>query len=243
MPANLVALTMMVAVSIASDRDGAIGPAAGSKGSGQTAKGLDDQLLRGIGGRPEKAVDDQQPSANRQGPQTPGGAPRVKPVDPFARGEDVGVGPADQVIQAIEKQMLAVQQRLRDMDTSEPTQEIQRRIVLDLDAVIQQMQEQMASRSSRTQQTDAANQQGQQSDKDGGDTGDRRTGGNSDQSSQEKGPLAETDTMRKALDRFWGNLPEKVRRQVQNMNAVEFLPEYQKLIEDYYQRLAEEQGR
>jgi hypothetical protein len=139
--------------------------------------------------------------------------------------------------------MLAVQQRLREMDTSEPTQELQRRIVMDLDAVIQQMQEQMAAQRSGTQQTNASTQQGQQSDKDGGDTGDRRTPGTSDQPSTDEGQLAETDAMRKALDRFWGNLPERVRRQVQNVNAVEFLPEYQKLIEDYYQRLAEEHGR
>jgi hypothetical protein len=243
MPNNLVALTMMVALAISTDRGAAIKPADGSRGADRTAKELDDDLLRGIGGRPEKAVDGQQPSAERQVPQTPGGAPRVKPVDPFAHGEDVGVAPAGQVFQAIEKQMLVVQQRLREMDTSEPTQEMQRRIVMDLDAVIQQMQEQMAAQRTGSQQTDASNQQGKPSDKDGGDTGDRRASGTPDPSSANDGQLAETDAMRKALDRFWGNLPERVRRQVQNMNAVEFLPEYQKLIEDYYQRLAEEQGR
>ncbi len=139
--------------------------------------------------------------------------------------------------------MLEAQQRLREQDTSEATQAIQRQIVLELDTVIRKLQAQSGSESSSGQQASATDREGQQSGKDGGETGDRRSPGNSDQPATNVGRTAETDAMRQALDRFWGNLPERVRRQVQNMNAVEFLPEYEKLIEDYYQRLAEDRGR
>ena len=42
------------------------------------------------------------------------------------------------------------------------------------------------------------------------------------------------------LRRVWGHLPEKAREQMQNSIDEEFLPKYEKLIEQYYQRLAEQ---
>jgi hypothetical protein len=207
------------------------------------AKGLDDQLLRDLDGAEAKTAGEPDPLADRQEPSPSGDGPQVKPVDPFAQGDELQSGPAGEVFRAIEKRMLNVQQRLSEMDTSSATQEIQRRIVVELDAVIQQLQQQMESQNSRSRQTDASSQQGQPTGKDGGETGDRRLPGTSEQTPADSGELAETEAMRQALDRFWGHLPERVRQQVQNLNSVEFLPEYQKLIEDYYRRMAEARGR
>jgi hypothetical protein len=41
----------------------------------------------------------------------------------------------------------------------------------------------------------------------------------------------------------WGNLPERIRREMQAAPSQKFLPAYQKRIEDYYRRLAEEKSK
>jgi hypothetical protein len=204
---------------------------------------LDELLLRGIEEPTAQGPQSPTGQANQQDPPAGGDAPKVKPVAPLSGGEDIQAAPSSAVIQSIEKRMLDVQQRLREEDTSATTQQLQQRIVADLDAVIQQMQQQLANQSSGRHQSDTTQQQSQSSNRDGGDTGDRRSPGTPDQKPGGDGPLAETEAMRQALDRFWGNLPERVRRQVQNMSEVEFLSEYQQLIEDYYRRLAEDRRR
>ena len=42
------------------------------------------------------------------------------------------------------------------------------------------------------------------------------------------------------LRRIWGHLPEKVRDDMQASFSEQFLPKYERLIEEYYKRLAEE---
>jgi hypothetical protein len=42
------------------------------------------------------------------------------------------------------------------------------------------------------------------------------------------------------LKRVWGHLPPRLREQLSSGMAEEFLPKYEKLIEEYYQRLVEE---
>ena len=42
------------------------------------------------------------------------------------------------------------------------------------------------------------------------------------------------------LRSVWGNLPEKTREDLRQTTAEEFLPEYERLIIDYYRRLADE---
>jgi hypothetical protein len=49
--------------------------------------------------------------------------------------------------------------------------------------------------------------------------------------------------MRQTLDQIWGHLPARIRDQMQSGMAEEFLPQYEQLIEQYYQRLAEEGQR
>ena len=46
--------------------------------------------------------------------------------------------------------------------------------------------------------------------------------------------------VRDVVSRAWGNLPDKLRDQMQSTTPEQFLPKYERVIEDYYQRLAEE---
>jgi hypothetical protein len=48
--------------------------------------------------------------------------------------------------------------------------------------------------------------------------------------------------MMETLKQVWGHLPARVREQMQSGMAEEFLPKYERLIEQYYQRLAEERA-
>jgi hypothetical protein len=41
--------------------------------------------------------------------------------------------------------------------------------------------------------------------------------------------------------RIWGNLPDKLRDEMQASISEQFLPKYERLIEEYYKRLAEDQ--
>ena len=48
-------------------------------------------------------------------------------------------------------------------------------------------------------------------------------------------------TRRRALvKQAWGHLPERIREQMPNTASEEFLPKYEEVIEDYFQRMAEE---
>ena len=46
--------------------------------------------------------------------------------------------------------------------------------------------------------------------------------------------------LQQILKQLWGHLPPKLRDQMQSSSIEEFLPKYEKLIEEYYTRLAEE---
>ena len=46
--------------------------------------------------------------------------------------------------------------------------------------------------------------------------------------------------MRAEMKRLWGELPEQVRQQMQELPAEDFPPKYESLIEEYFRRLAEE---
>jgi len=66
----------------------------------------------------------------------------------------------------------------------------------------------------------------------------QRDGTNRIESSDKQGE-AVTDA-RDALRRVWGHLPDKVREEMGSSFSEQFLPKYERLIEEYYKRLAEE---
>jgi hypothetical protein len=54
-----------------------------------------------------------------------------------------------------------------------------------------------------------------------------------------EGAETQTEELRQILRGLWGQLPERVRSQVSETIAEQFLPQYAPLIEQYYRRLAE----
>ena len=53
----------------------------------------------------------------------------------------------------------------------------------------------------------------------------------------DRGPSMEPKEM---VGRLWGHLPDRMRQQLQSSFSEQFLPQYERLIEEYYKRLAEE---
>ena len=53
---------------------------------------------------------------------------------------------------------------------------------------------------------------------------------------------ADIDQIRDILKQLWGDLPQRERERMREPRVEEFLPKYQQLIEEYFKRLAEEQG-
>ena len=152
----------------------------------------------------------------------------------IAPQDGTDIGQQNPLVQ-IGGQMRQVERRLAAGDVSHATQESQRQILSELDelmmalAATQQQSQQQRKSSSSSPAKQQASKTGKQAAEDS------------------QGPLGrdspteeEIAARREAVAEIWGHLPERIRRQMQSAGAVEFLPKYRKLIEDYYKRLAED---
>lgn len=141
---------------------------------------------------------------------------------------------SDNPLAQIADRMRAAQQRMAGRDTSADTQQLQRQIQDDLAALIEQAKKQCA----------ACNQpgsgQGQQTAGGGGNPMPAPPRDSTDRIEQGTKEAVETADVQDVLRRFWGHLPDKIREQMQASLGEQFLPKYERLIEDYYRRLAED---
>lgn len=141
---------------------------------------------------------------------------------------------------------------------SEKTTLLQDEIVHDIDELIKQqkkkMQQQQQQSSSQSQQQksqrSSVKPQGQkaqqqqrprggdgQESKDPAQESTERLGKN-----EQKPPQLDLAAQDELLKRVWGLLPEKDREQMRQAAGDQFLPEYESLIIQYFQRLAEEEN-
>jgi hypothetical protein len=160
----------------------------------------------------------------------------------LGEGEDLGEEASDPLV-SIGRRMRAAEGLIGRRNTSERTQRLQKEIVADLDSLIEQLKKQCSSgqcagggpkkpsgkpgSSSKagTGENQGNNRPAKESTTRIGRPGDSR---------------AKLDQMKQMLNEVWGHLPPKVRDQLQSSAPEEFLPKYEKLIEEYYKRLAEE---
>jgi hypothetical protein len=226
---------------------GADDDAAGKKtGASDAAPSLDDLLLDdldndlpdGLDANPSKAGSDAVPDA-RAGSTSDLDDELLRQL---GEGEDLGEETLDPLL-LISRRMRAVEDLIEGSNTSQPTQRLQKQIVEDLDLLIEQMKKQCSG----------APGGGDGKKKPGGKPGSGSkagTGENKGESRPAKDSTAragkdadtrtELDRMKQMLKEVWGHLPPKIREQVQSGQPEEFLPKYERLIEDYYTRLAEE---
>jgi hypothetical protein len=152
-------------------------------------------------------------------------------LDQLGEGEDLGL--ADPLSQIANK-MQAVEERIAARDTSDTTQKMQQQIVAELARLIEVQAKKCqcsgSSQNSLAQGNPSANPKP-------GDSPSRDSTNRLGQSPTQRGSLEDVQQM---LKRVWGQLPDRLREQVQSASVEEFLPKYEQLIEQYYQRLAEQ---
>jgi len=144
--------------------------------------------------------------------------------------------------------MASSAERLDELfDPGLATQRIQEDILAKLDQLIdkaQSMQSQSSSSSSSSSSKQSSMNPGQQSDS-SQSNGERKDGNAQD--SQEGGPPArqegDINTLLQEGSIEWGNLPQRLREELQQGRGDEYSSMYRKLTDEYYKRLAEEGSR
>ncbi len=218
-------------------RDTATNPALASTksppaGTERTANppSLDDLLLKGLG-----PASPTRPAAKGGTPAPSVDAARLPPMTPDNPPRQTGV------LSSIERNMRHVQQRLSKNDLSAGTLTVEQQIVADLDQLIAQLQKQCCQ--SAAQQSAAKSRpgnNGKPKPKPNAKPGHEAARNNLGSTGAAADATTQDAVARPGMGRVWGQLPERFRRQVENVNHIEFLPKYRELIEDYYRRLAEE---
>jgi hypothetical protein len=167
---------------------------------------------------------------------------RMSPVTPdLLPGEDIELGGTQDPFARIATKMQRSQQALQAGNSQEPTQDLQDEILFDLDALLKNMEKKCKGGNcnkpgsgSKSGSSSAGAKPGQKPATDSsprvGEPG--KTAGADDKSSAEE-----------ALRAVWGHLPPKLREAMENVKSDEFLPKYDRLIEEFYRRLAEQPAR
>jgi hypothetical protein len=164
------------------------------------------------------------------------GKPTNEPPAASKSGGEAEV-PADVTdpLAVIGERMRAAQRRMTNRDTSESTQQLQRQIQSELAALIEQARQQSEQKSGSSPGNQAGNTGGNPTPAPPRDSTDR----------VERGTKEAVDTadVKNTISRFWGHLPDKLREQLQSSLSEQFLPKYERLIEDYYRALAEDRNQ
>jgi hypothetical protein len=161
----------------------------------------------------------------------------AQPADPTKPtvGEGLGAGSdATDPLAIVRDRMRDAQRRMAGRDTSAATQTVQKQIEADLAKLIDQARQQCAACNK------AGNGQGNQAGNTGGNPTPAPPRDSTNRIEQGTKEAVEMADVKDVLRRFWGHLPDKVREQLQSSLSEEFLPKYERVIEDYYRRLAED---
>ncbi|MGZ3316259.1 MAG: hypothetical protein ACXU95_03060, partial [Isosphaeraceae bacterium] len=143
--------------------------------------------------------------------------------------QEEGSGPLGEII----KEMRDVEQRLGKPETGEDTQSKQKRIVKQIDTLIQQMKQ---SGSSSSMAMRRVRQQGQKP----GDQPGQTPGANAAGAPPMK-PAKPSDRHAPAGGKdIWGHLPEELRQEMENTFKEEALPKQAELIRRYYLSVAKQ---
>lgn len=202
-------------------------------------KSLDQQLLDDLKPAPAKTKPAERPAGTKADqPQA-----KDKLDDALRRdleGEDLGQEKKEEhPLKKLGREMLEVKQRIEAKDTAAGTQRMQKEIADELAKLIEQAKKQPQGNKS---------QSGNQSKPKSGSTQSGAEGGSpqakpGQESTQrlEQGEQTQTqmNEVKEALRRIWGHLPEKEREEMIGALGEQFLPKYERLIEDFYKRLAE----
>ncbi len=152
----------------------------------------------------------------------------------------------DNPVLGIARRMLDVQSRIAGADAGENVQDEQKKIIADLDKLIEQAKKSCncsgscsnpKQGSSRTPSSSAAKKPGS---KPGNKPSDKPARQSSQRPPDKKAVKPDPAEMRNLIKDLWGELPPNVREQMMQNPTEQFVPQYESMIEEYYRRLSEE---
>ncbi|MCH7686765.1 MAG: hypothetical protein IH899_08805 [Planctomycetes bacterium] len=190
---------------------------------------------------------------------TPGTAPLEE--DLFKRllgDEPQELAPDENPLESAIKGMLDAEKRIGNRNIGEETQNIQKKVVDDLQKLIdlanqrqqQSQRRRQNSRRQRNQQQNGARQQGpQQQQKPSSPSGQNRSGQQNRKQPGDSGAgarVGETNSsellrQRRMLEEVWGHLPPALRERMQNVISEKYLPKYDEMIRRYFKSLAQDE--
>ncbi len=168
-----------------------------------------------------------------------------------------------EILGRISKNMDSSKDRLAQRDPGDGTQQIQRDIVKDLDALIEQSKRQQQQQQQQQQQSGQGSQSRQQSgrSKSGQQASQQRNSGQQKQQASGQKPGQPNQSNQQAAGQkpgaggvggqknampnadlykdIWGHLPEKFRMEMDAYSRVEFMSKYNDLLKQYYTTIAE----
>jgi hypothetical protein len=142
-------------------------------------------------------------------------------------------------LERIDQHMRDVQVRLAKSDPGDETQTLQKEIVDDLEALIEQIKKSGASNSKqqgKQKRQTSSRQPGQQS-KPNNETSEPQDGATARPGNVSDEQKAANARIVRAV---WGHLPEKMREEMQQASQDTGLPKYRSLIELYFRAIAEQ---
>ena len=216
---------------------------------------LDQQLgqKQGDAAAPTEAPKPDAPPAEKKPDQKPVAPDMVSPsaakavddmdlVNKLTGADANGKSDDDKMKQMIDR-MGQSQSRLTERDPGAVTQETQKRIITDLDVMIEMARKQQSQGKQNQQSKSQPGQQRQMSR--GQQQGPSQPGGN--QAATNSGPRRGTpeaaqsngEDLHQKTPQEWGNLPARDRDLISNGASEQYLPSYKEMIDRYYQALAE----
>jgi hypothetical protein len=159
-------------------------------------------------------------------------------------GEDVGPSSPQRALAWVERNMTTAASLLPQEASLTRAGEVQRQVVADLDELIAQLAQQCRSGAC---ESDGAPKQTSQRSQPANKPGEPKSGQGTSPARDSTTRLgrgdpraAEPADREELLKNLWGHLPPHAREQMLQSYSVEFLPEYEREIEQYFRRLAEE---
>jgi hypothetical protein len=152
----------------------------------------------------------------------------------------------DNPVLGIARRMMDVQTRIADADGGEKVQDEQKRIVADLDKLIEQAKKSCGKCSGSCSKPGQASSRSSNpsAKKSGSKPGTKPSTKPAQQSSQrpaeKKTVKPDPEEMKNLIKDLWGELPPNVREQMMQNPTEQFVPQYESMIEEYYRRLSEE---
>lgn len=189
----------------------------------------------------------------RKSAALPGSPLPLQPSDVGLEGEDLGEQ-SDNPLAAVRQSMLIAAGFLQSGERGSDTRILQRDIVSRLDDLIAELEkpssnlkqqpkdgQSQASQSqqqTRVQQPQKQTAEGDEQSQSAGSEPSDGQSGNGEMAGGQNVQLADPEALQKSV---WGQLPERVRKQMQSRMVEKFLPSYRQQIEAYFQALLNEQ--